>query len=117
MWVSEIKDLAIKHKEVGLKNPVFYYDEESMSWFINFARIGETRKRINIEEVYKTTISIIDSLKIRNILSKSEEDALKKKYLDAIELFSKKRYRPKNKRILSPRIGGFKEEISFKNYD
>jgi len=117
MWISEVKDLAQAHKEAGLKNPTFHYDDESMNWFINFAKVGETKKRINIENVYRTIISIIDSLKISQIMSKSEEDLLKQKYLDATDLFNKKRYRPKNKKILSPRIGNSREEINFKNYE
>jgi hypothetical protein len=117
MWVSEIKDLVQNHKEIGLKNPVFCYDEESMCWFINFAKVGETKRRINIEEVYKTVISVIDCLALDKILSKIEEDLIRQKYLDAIDLFNKKRYRPKNKRILSPRTGNFREEISLKFLD
>ena len=53
MWISEIKDLVQIHEKVGLKNPVFCYDQESMYWFINFAKVGEAKRQINIEEVYK----------------------------------------------------------------
>ena len=117
MWISEIKDLVQIHVKVGLKNPVFCYDEESMYWFINFAKVGETKRQINIEEVYKTIISIMNCLNISQIISRAEEELLKQKYFDAIDLFSKKRYRPKNKKVLSPRIGNFREEINFQNFD
>jgi len=113
MWISEIRDIVEKHKEVGLSNPVFSYDEESMNWFVNFFKVGCTRKRIILEEVERTTISIIDSLDLRILAPEVKQESFRQKYLSAIKLFNRKRYRPKDKKVLSPTIGNCRSEIVF----
>lgn len=117
VWVSEIKDIVEHHKNVGLVNPAFHYDEENMNWFINFCRVGNTKRKLILEDVYKTTFNIIDSLKLRVHIPEIDQAQFRQKYIDAIELFSRKRYRPKNKKIISPKVSNIKSEIiSFKNY-
>jgi hypothetical protein len=113
IWMSEIEDLVDGHKKVGLNNPIFHYDEKSMLWFINFLRVGDSKRKISLEKVYKTVILMIDSLKIEELEPDIRVDVLKQKYLDAINLFHAKRYRPSNKKILSPKIGENNENKNF----
>lgn len=113
MWISEIRDLVENHKNIGLLNPTFYYDEDSMNWFINFLKVGDTRKKINIEEIKKTISLIIESLMFKKMNPEIKEEYVKQKYLDAIDLFYKKRYRPKNKKVLSPKICDSKDSVIF----
>jgi hypothetical protein len=102
--MAEIDDIIDSHKKAGLENPVFQYDEESMFWFINFLKVGESKKRINVEEVYKTINSIIDSLKTKDTNEEVQFESLRQKYFDAINLFYTKRYRPTNKKLLCPKV-------------
>lgn len=113
MWVSEIKDLIEKHKKIGLTNPVLSYDEESMNWFINFFKVGSTKRKLRFEEVQNTITLMIDSLNLPVVSPEIKEESLKRKYINAIELFNRKRYRPKDRKVLSPTVGNCKAEIVF----
>jgi len=105
MWISQIRDLVEVHKEIGLENPIFSYDDESMNWFIDFSRVGSSKGKLPFREVEKTVVSIVDSLEIGTLIPNISVELFKQKYLNAIELFNIKRYRPKGKVILSPSVG------------
>lgn len=111
MWMCEIKDIIEDHRNVGLRNPVFYYDEESMNWFVNFSRVGSVKRKMSLEGVKKTIYEIVDSLKIGVYTKGVEEKVIRRKYLDAIDLFDEKRYRPKGRKVLSPTIGEIRKDI------
>ena len=113
LWESQIKDIVEKHKIIGMENPLFYYDDASLLWYINFAKVGESKRTLSIERVYKTTNLILESLNIKNLAPEIELKSLSQKYFDAINLFHIKRYRPKNKKILSPKISNAKEQNIF----
>jgi len=104
VWLSQIEDLIESHKKEGLNNPVFSYDEETMLWFINFGKVGDSKKKIPLEEIKKTIKEILDNLKVEEAFSKASVEIVEQKYYQAIELFYSKRYRPNNKRILIPTL-------------
>lgn len=104
MWISEIKDLIEEHKKSGCSNPVFLYDEESLDWFVDFNKVGKQLNSIEVKDINNTIMSIIDSLKVNVFFGESVNTNLQKKYIDALNLFYNKRYRPKNKKILSPSL-------------
>jgi hypothetical protein len=60
IWLSEIQDLIFSHVKAGENNPIFTYDSRSMLWFVDFSKIGEGQ--INLEEIYKTILNMIESL-------------------------------------------------------
>lgn len=102
LWISQIEDFISTHAEVGLQNPVFLYDPESFIWFINFDKVGESKKRIPLKEVLKTIINILTTFNLAETTS-IELSSLYFKYKNAIDSFYKKRHRPDQK-ILIPTI-------------
>lgn len=105
-WKSQIEDLIQIHKQIGLKNPVFNYDEDNLFWYINFNHVGQYK--VPLSCVKQTIKEIILSFNLEKY--NVEVDVFEKKYMDAIDLFYKKRYRPKNKKILIPTFKGCIEE-------
>lgn len=101
----QIEEIEKKHRNIGLLNPVFAYDEESMVWFIDFYRIGTDYKKMPVEEVYKTIDLILNNFEIIKLAQKINFNMLRQKYKEAINLFYLKRYRPNNRKILLPTLG------------
>ena len=106
MYLSEIQDYIDLHKEIGLLNPVFNYDPESCVWFIDFRRVGETKKKINIKEVYSTIVDILASFNLISNVKGIQVSKMYAKYQEAIKDFYEKRYRPDGKKICIPTLKG-----------
>ena len=104
LWITEIEDYIESHKQAGLANTLFLYDPETMLWFVNFARVGNSKRKVPVEEVYKTVVSILASFNLSETTYGVSMAALYAKYKDAIESFHRKRYRPENKRMLIPTL-------------
>lgn len=105
MWLSEIIDLIDEHQRVGLQNPVFSYDPEQFMWCIDFNRVGNTARKIHIEQVQETVKAILDALNPASIKFIQYPEFLKK-FTDAIDLFYTQRQRPADKKILCPTLIG-----------
>lgn len=105
IWVSEIQDFIDIHAEAGLINPLFVYDPETLLWFIDFSKVGNSRKKIPLESVHKTVINILTSLDLHKIPGMNTSKFFQK-YKDAIEVFHDRRFRPANKRLLLPTLTG-----------
>lgn len=106
MWLSEIHDYIECHRETGLVNPVFSYDEDSYMWFVDFSKVGISKKRIPVEEVLKTLINIIACFNLQETIPALNHNAFYKKYEGAILNFHSKRFRPENKKHLIPSFSG-----------
>jgi|APGre2960657404_1045060.scaffolds.fasta_scaffold00286_8 hypothetical protein len=102
MWFCQIKDYIQAHKEIGLRNPLFMYDEETMLWFIDFSRIGDDGKKIQLESVCETIESVVDSFDLEKNVPSLDVNKFFSKYANSISEFHKKRERPSNKHSLSP---------------
>jgi hypothetical protein len=59
MYLSELEDYIATHQRIGLLNPVFDYDPETFVWFIDFSRIGSSKRKIKVEEVLKTVVNML----------------------------------------------------------
>jgi hypothetical protein len=105
IYISEIEDFIESHQKAGLVNPCFSYDPETMLWFIDFAKVGNTKKKIPIEEIYKTVLSILLSFNLSEVSRGVSLSSMYIKYKDAIELFYTHRRRPENKKMLIPTLG------------
>lgn len=86
-WLSEIEDLINLHQKIGLKNPVFNYDPETMLWFINFSKVGSGKKQIPITEVLKIIIQILACFNFSENIPTLEIHKFYQKYKIAIENF------------------------------
>lgn len=103
-WISQIEDYIDLHQKVGLFNPLFLYDPETMLWFVNFSRIGTSKKKIPLEEVFKTILSILKTFDLSSTVPGVDISLFYKKYKDAIDVFYRKRLRPSDRRMLIPTL-------------
>jgi hypothetical protein len=106
MWVSEVEDYIEAHRRAGEVNPLFIYDPETLLWFVNFARVGTSKKKVPLEEVLKTVVNILFCFDLTRNAPGVSQSAVFAKYKDAIENFYRKRYRPENRRMLIPTLAG-----------
>ena len=117
IYFSEIEDYIKAHKQVGLANPVFRYDDESFMWFIDFNKVGKGKKKISIVEIQKTIVNILACFNLTTNADGIKLSKLFEKYNDAIGKFYSQRYRPPNKKILSPTLMGCGGSVDNKTSD
>lgn len=106
LWISEIEDYIEAHRKAGEINPLFAYDPESLLWFVNFARVGNSKRKLPLAEVLKTVANILFSFDLSNTAPGVNQAAVFAKFKDAIENFYSKRYRPESRRMLIPTLTG-----------
>jgi hypothetical protein len=106
MWLSEIKDYLLLHEEVGLRNPLFNYDPDTFTWFVDFRRVGDSKKKMPLKEVKCTVIEMLAVFNMHIHVKGLSMAAFYGKYSDAINDFYSKRYRPEGKRHLVPTFKG-----------
>jgi hypothetical protein len=104
MWISEIRDMMEMHEKAGLRNPVFSYDPETYQWFIDFSKIGNSKHKLRIVEVYKTVLSVLTCFNLDDHIPGVKMAKLFEKYAVAIDKFYTQRYRPEGRRILIPTL-------------
>lgn len=112
MYLSEIDDAIKLHQQVGLLNPIFFYDPESFLWFVNFAKVGDGKKQISLDSVFETVFGIFSAFDIKDKINGLDATDYLAKYEDAMSAFAQKRFRPKDRQILSPT---WKSQIKLKN--
>lgn len=100
----QIIDYIRKHSITGLKNPIFSYDHESMLWFVDFTRVGNTKNKVPIESVIQNTKNIIQSFDVNKNIKNCNPQKILDKYEESINDFYVSRKRPEGKRILSPTL-------------
>ena len=103
---SQIQDFVRYHKAAGLQNPIFYYDDESMLWFVDFARVGRGKKKMQMTDILKTTLSILSSFNLCQVVPDVNMHKMYDKYKEAIEKFAANRYRPDDRWLLIPTLHG-----------
>jgi len=104
LWISQIEDYIDAHCHAGLVNPLFLYDPDTMLWFLNFSRIGKSKKKIHIDEVMKTIVSILTTFNLSETTPGVSMSSLFLKYKDAVDGFYRKRFRPADRRMLIPTL-------------
>ena len=97
---SEIFDFIEDHICAGLDNPVFYYDEYSLIWFIDFTRVGEDVGQLPIEEINNTIDNIVYSFNIGEMVPGVNLHLFCDKYSRIIKDFYHNRVKPSE--IFSP---------------
>ena len=104
MYFSEIEDYIKAHVKVGLENPVFYYDPDTMLWFIDFSKVGRGNKKIKMADVLKTISNILAAFNLER--NQIQSKSLYEKYKESIDKFYKARWRPEGKKTLVPTLQG-----------
>lgn len=102
IYISQIQDLIDLHRKVGEANPVFHYDPESFCWFVDFSRVGETKRKLPLRNVLETIVEIILALNMQVMVPSASPAKLYEKYREAIQCFSSLRQRPPGQRLLAP---------------
>jgi hypothetical protein len=92
--------------KIGLRNPLFNYDPESLIWFVDFRRVGKSKKKLPLEEVKKTLVEMLASFNLHVHVKGLNMTAYFEKFEEAIHEFYDKRYRPEGKRLLAPTFKG-----------
>lgn len=103
---SQVQDYVTLHRKTGLQNPVFHYDDESMLWFVDFARVGRGRKKLRLTDVFRTTINILACFNMAQLVPGANLSKMYEKYREAIDKFSSNRYRPEGRWLLVPTMFG-----------
>lgn len=120
MYFTEIVDYIEAHKKVGLSNPIFRYDDESMLFFVDFSKVGKGPHKMPLKEVHKTVINILVCFNINQwFFQSTKTEKLFEKFRDAVEKFHINRYRPENIKILCPTLAGINatsETISHESF-
>lgn len=103
---SQVQDYVQLHQKVGLQNPIFYYDEESMLWFVDFSRVGRGKRKLPLKDVLQTTMGILSCFNLSQVVSDANMHKIFEKYRGAIEKFCSHRYRPEGRWLLVPTLSG-----------
>lgn len=106
MWLLEIKDYISIHEQIGLQNPLFNYDPDTYTWFIDFRKIGDSKKKLPLVEVQKTILEILAVCNLHVHVKGLSMSDFYQKYFLAINDFYQKRTRPEGKRLLCPTFLG-----------
>lgn len=106
IWLAEIEDFIQIHAKVGLSNPVFSYDSETLLWLVDFSKVGTSKKKIKVEEVLKTVVNVLATFNLAEQIPGIHAYRLFEKYKDAIMEFYNQRYRPEGKKMLIPTLVG-----------
>lgn len=106
MYLSEIEDYISVHKEVGLQNPLFSYDDETYLWYVDFSRIGKSKKKVPVENTMQTVNNILACFNLYRYIS-GNVGSLSMAYSKAIEKFYANRIRPDDKKFLIPTFSNF----------
>lgn len=59
IWLSQLNEMICLHKEMGLCNPCFNYDEENFYWFVDINKIGNDHNKVSLDEIKKTIIEML----------------------------------------------------------
>lgn len=102
IWLSEIEDFIQSHVKAGETNPLFLYDPETMLWFVNFGKVGDSKRKVPIEEVLKTIVNILTCFNLSQTVPGLSLVSFYEKYKEAIDAFYRKRYRPEKRKMLIP---------------
>jgi hypothetical protein len=106
MFLADIDDYIESHIKVGMLNPVFDYDPETFLWFVDFARVGQSKRRLPVEEVNHTVMDILACFNLSENVPGLKLAEFFDKYKTAIQNFYERRYRPDDKRMLIPTLVG-----------
>jgi hypothetical protein len=106
LYLSEINEYIKEHAHAGLMNPLFRYDDESLLWFIDFEKVGTAKRKLPLEAIKQTAVSVLASFNLWEHIPGVRLHKLAEKYTEAIDVFYTHRTRPPERRILSPTLAG-----------
>ena len=106
MYLADIEDYIDFHVRVGLMNPLFDYDPETFLWFVDFSRVGDSKRRLPLDEVLRTVVNILACFNLSENVPGTSMSGLMGKYREAMVDFHERRYRPNVRKMLIPTLAG-----------
>lgn len=100
LWFSQLEGYVERHAQIGLQNPALSYDPSTFLWFMDFNRIGKTRRKAPLKEVLSAVSLSFDALDVGANIKKNAAIEMWDRYQKAMVLFYRNRKRPKDKRML-----------------
>ncbi len=102
LYLEQLEDLVKQHVDIGHLNPLFLYDPDTFCWFIDFAKVGDSKRTMPIQEVFRCTNEIISAFNPYRYIRDFKSNMLTQKYAKAIMEWHSHRRRPEGRAILSP---------------
>ena len=91
---------------MGKRDPFQSFLLNGFLWFIDFSKVGDGKRKIEVVEICKTIVNILSCFNIYNSIPGAQMHKLYDKYNEAVILFMEKRQRPDKKRLLVPTLLG-----------
>ena len=107
LTLAELRDKIWAHQHAGLRNPVFSYDPETYLWFVNFAKVGVGRKKIDLDDVLTTVADMAVSFEFNEVPT----GEIVPRFEKAIRKFYEQRFRPPDQRMLCPTFSGIANDL------
>jgi len=104
LYLSQICDLIDAHVKIGHLNPVFVYDPDTYCWFIDFNKVGASKKRVPIKAITETINEIASAFNPYDYIKDFKSNVYVGRFAEAVNDFYHKRYRPDGKRICIPSL-------------
>ena len=89
--LAEISKLITAHATIGLQNPFFHYEQESFLWFVDFTKLDQNKK--NLDLILPTVKQILEEVPLDKWTKNLKKCKLEAKFYKAIEDFYVKRQR------------------------
>lgn len=102
MLLMDIHDYVELHIKVGMQNPLFRYDPETMCWFIDFSKVGKSKKKIPLTSVLQTVIQQLACFNIYENVRGSSPSKFYAKFADVINSFADSR--KKTSKVFTPTL-------------
>ncbi len=106
MYLSDLQAYIELHVKMGVQNPLFRYDPESLCWFIDFTKVGNRPRQMPLNYVLETAMDILAAFNLYDHVKDCSPATLFNKYKDAIVDFHHHRRRPAGQRLLVPTLFG-----------
>ena len=104
MYGHELSELLDHHVRLGQLNPLFKYDPETFCWFIDFSRVGRSKRRLSITDIMATVTQMVMAFDMYSILRDAKPHLYWKKLNEGIRRFYKLRQRPPRSRVFAPTL-------------
>jgi hypothetical protein len=103
MTLLDIQDYIELHLKVGIMNPIFRYDPDTFTWFVDFNKVG--KRKMPVEVVLQTIIEQLACFNIYENVKDASPLKLYEKYKGAVSEFYQHRARTGGK-VFTPTLWG-----------
>lgn len=106
MWLTDLQGMIELHVKIGVQNPLFRYDPETLCWFVDFSKIGTHKRQMPLSYVLDTASACLSAFSMYEHCPGVSPAGVFNKFKEAMVDFQHHRRRPPGKRILVPTLSG-----------